>query len=139
MAAVSSATDTVGWTKTNTTDNDLQISDTLTIKAVEFNASFDADWGQKQSLSSTTSSDNTLSGSTSVTFNVDDGEVTQGYNMFPVLYNSNAGVLKFIHYVDIPTQGSTGGCSAGGNFWTRNYGGSPDPALNLPYRFIFSS
>jgi hypothetical protein len=139
MAAVSSATDTVGWTKTNTTDNDLQVSDTLKLNAVELNASYDADWGQKQSLSSTTSSNNTMSGSTSVTFNVDDGEVTQGYNIFPVLYNSNAGVLKFIHYVDIPTQASSGGCSAGGNFWTRNYGGAPDPALNLPFRFIFSS
>lgn len=139
FASVTQATDTVGTSKTNSWDNDTKVATKFKVGDFSGNASWEGDFGKKQSWSSTTSTDNQTSGSTSVIFNVDFGDDTQGYNMLPVVYNSDSGVLKFKQYVDIPTTTSTGDCVAGGKFWTDNYGGAPDPALNLPFRFSYVS
>jgi hypothetical protein len=139
LTGVTSSGDTVETSKTNSWDNDTQVGDTFKVGGSKISTSADADLGQQQSLSQSTASDNTTTGSTSVTFNVDAGENTNGYTIYPVFYNSNAGVLKFQQYVSIPTAASTGTCSEGGKWWTDNYGGAPDPALNLPFRFSFSS
>jgi hypothetical protein len=133
LANMTSDTDTLGWTKTNSWDNNLKISETLKLNALNANASFDADYGQKQSLSATTSTNDTLSGSTSITLNAAGGNGDQTYSITPVLYNSNAGILKFIDYVAIPTDPVVT------TFWTDNYGGEPDPAFNLPHRFAWAS
>ena len=139
MTGVTSSGDTVETSKTNSWDNDTQVGDTFKVGGTKISTSVDADLGGKQSLSQSTASDNTTTGSTSVTLNVDSGDGSKTYAIYPVFYNSTAGVLKFVHYVSIPTAGSTGMCSAGGKWWTDTYGGAPDPALNLPFRFSFSS
>jgi hypothetical protein len=139
MSGVTSSSDTLGWTKTNSWDSDMQISDTLSMEGIKATGTYDSDWGQKQSLSATASSANTMSGSASVTLNLGNGDATQDYNIFPVLYSSNAGVLKLIHFVNIPTAASHGSCITSGEpFWTKYYSGAPDPALNLPYRLMFA-
>ncbi|MBV9306263.1 MAG: hypothetical protein JOZ45_09000, partial [Acidobacteriaceae bacterium] len=140
MTGVTSSGDTVETSKTNSWDNDTQVGDTFKVGGAKISTSVDADLGGKQSLSQSTASDNTTSGSTSVTLNVDSGDGSKTYTIYPVFYNSNAGVLKFMHYVSIPTEDSnTGTCNAGAKWWTDNYGGAPDPALNLPFRFTFNT
>lgn len=138
MTGVNGSGDVVGWTKNNAWDNDTKVSNQFDIFGSNVKLAWDGDFGKKQSWSSTTSTTNESTGSQTVTLNVDDGDDNTSYNMFPLLYNTDAGVLKFMHYVEIPTLHSTGDCSAGGKFWTDAYGGAPDPALNLPFRFRFN-
>jgi hypothetical protein len=135
MTGVTSATDELDWTRTNSWDNDAQIGDQVKgdegIASFKASETFDLDLGGQQSWSQTTSSNNTLSGSQ--TFLLQQDQSTVPYTIAPFLYNSSAGVLKLSNYVDIPITGGSQSCST--NYWTQTYGGAPDPALNLPHRF----
>jgi hypothetical protein len=139
MAGVTTSTDTVATEKKNSWDNDMKVADSVDVEGSSISTSVDADLGQKQSLSSSTASSNTTTGSTSVTLNVDSQDSTYEYGIYPVFYNSSSGVLKFMHYVSIPTAGSSETACSENTWWTDNYGTYPDPALNLPNRFYFGS
>ncbi len=135
MTGVQDADSKVEWNKTNSWDNDTKISGTVGIGAVawglDLNLSLDLDFSQNQSWSETASSENTLTGSQSILFQQDQS--TEPYNVYPVVYNSTAGVFKFIYYVGLDVAGGSQTCET--NYWTQTYGGAPDPALNLPDRF----
>lgn len=139
LTGVTDAGQSIGTSKTNSWDNDTKVSTDFKLGIFGGNASYEGEFGQKQSWSSTKSSDSSTTGSTTITYNVDFADDSNNYRTFPVVYNSNAGVLKFIHYVEIPTTAETSICDSGANFWTDNYGGAPDLALNLPFRFNWVS
>lgn len=139
LTGVTDATSSLGWTSTNSWDNDTKIGDMVkvTTGATTWKAGVmvDFSFGQNNSWSNTTSSDNKLTGSQTFLYHIDQS--TQPYTVSPVLYDSAAGLLKLIDYVDIPTTGSSPGCAT--NYWTQVYGTAPDPALNLPNRFTWTS
>ena len=58
------------------------------------------------------------------------GDASRSYSFVPTFYVANDGALKATFSVDFPTRDSSGY-----GFWTRHYGGKPDPALNLPQKF----
>ena len=51
------------------------------------------------------------------------------YAVYPVLYATTEGTLKAAFAAEVPLIPA-------GNLWTRLYGSRPDPALNLPLRFV---
>ena len=84
-----------------------------------------ANWGQL------TTSDDSTSTSTGITVNSPQGDSEHGYPYYPIFYDTDAGALKVAFGVGDLTASSTGG-----GFWTDIYGQQPDPALNLPNRFV---
>lgn len=83
-------------------------------------------WGGSTVASSTNSA------SKGITVNVPSGNYNQAYSFVPAVYvSSGGGQLKVAHAAD-PL-----GSSAGQSWWTQQYGGKPDPALNLPNRFVW--
>jgi len=55
---------------------------------------------------------------------------SQSYEFFPTVYTTLDGTIKVAHAVDPLASKS------GKPFWAGIYGGKPDPALNLPLRFV---
>jgi hypothetical protein len=82
-------------------------------------------WGQL------TTNDNSTTGATGITINSPQGDSQFAYPYYPILYNTTAGGLKVSYGV-----GDLTASSAGSAFWGNNYAQHPDPALNLPNRFV---
>ncbi len=83
-----------------------------------------SDWGHLNT------SENSTTDSTGITINSPQGNSENSYPYYPIFYDTTSGALKVAYAVGGLDQQSTGT-----NFWVDNYGGAPDPALNLPYRF----
>jgi len=76
----------------------------------------------------------TNSASKGVTLNLPSGDSTKAYAFEPAFYvSSGGGMFKGAHAVD-PLWSSTGR-----DWWIKQYGNKPDPALNLPNRFIWNA
>lgn len=88
------------------------------------------------SWTSATISDNHTNGSTEIRLNTAVGSLdqagssAQSYFFYPVFYTTKDGTVKVAYSVD-PT-----GSNLGKLYWQSRFGGRPDPALNLPARFI---
>jgi len=74
--------------------------------------------------------DSTTNQTTGITLSRPSGDLTQGYAFYPVFYITRGGTVKTAHAVDVLAS------ATGKPFWQRTYSGKPDPALNLPQRFI---
>jgi hypothetical protein len=85
-------------------------------------------WGQNTSSTSTTTDE------TAITLNRVPGSVAEGYPFYPVIYNAKSGAIKLTYAV--PNPADPGGNPAGSQTFATLYGGLPDPALNLPHRFL---
>jgi hypothetical protein len=91
------------------------------------NASINASnsWGNLSS------SQNTTSESTGITLRKpDNGDITKAYPFAPLVYIARDGTFKVTHAV--------GELNFDDSWWQDTYGRKPDPALNLPNRFIKS-
>ena len=75
-------------------------------------------------------SDQTTNDSKGISLVKPSGNATQGYTFYPVFYITQDGTVKAIHAVNVL------GDSVGKSFWAGVYGAKPDPALNLPNRFV---
>ncbi len=80
-------------------------------------------WGGLSSSQTVNTSSDSLTIST-----VALGDTDQSYNFMPVAYFSGNGALKVNFYAGLPTNDQH-------NWWQKTYG-APDPALNLPGKFI---
>jgi len=60
--------------------------------------------------------------------------VAEGYPFYPVIYNAKGGAIKLTY--SVPNPADKGGNPAGYQTFATLYGGLPDPALNLPHRFL---
>jgi hypothetical protein len=96
---------------------------------VSASLSVDLNFNNSNSWSKTTTNGKTTNDINSVTLNVGGGETFYSYQFYPVIYTSQDGTLKSAFSVQIPPN----------SFWYQYYGQLPDPALNLPQRFGWSS
>ena len=85
-------------------------------------------WGENNSSTSTTTD------KTAITLNRVAGSVAEGYPFYPVIYNTKGGAIKLTY--SVPNPADQGGNPAGYQTFANLYGGLPDPALNLPERFL---
>jgi hypothetical protein len=85
-------------------------------------------WGGNETSSNTTTDE------TAITLNRAKGVSTQAYPFYPVLYNTKDGTMKMTYAV--PNPGDTRLNSLGASTYNEIYGRLPDPALNLPLRFV---
>ena len=90
----------------------------------EHNFNSNDSWGNAQTSDTTTTSD------TGIKIARSEIDASQAYEFFPTVYTTLDGTIKVAHAVD-PL-----GSAAGKPFWAGLYGGKPDPALNLPLRFV---
>jgi hypothetical protein len=90
----------------------------------EHNFNSNDSWGNAQTSDTTASSDIVITIANSAI------NSSQAYEFFPTLYTTLDGTIKVAHATE-PV-----GSNAGKLFWAGLYGGKPDPALNLPLRFV---
>lgn len=89
------------------------------------NASFNGNY----SWGNLTNNDNTTSQSTGITLNKPfNGDITKAYPFYPSVYIAKDGTFKVTHQV--------GNLNGTDSWWQSNFGRKPDPALNLPRRFV---
>jgi hypothetical protein len=84
-------------------------------------------WGGNNSATSTTNDQ------TAVEFNRSKGSRNTAYPFYPVVYNTKEGALKMAFAMPNPASPSSN--FAGFQTYATLYGGTADPALNLPYHF----
>jgi hypothetical protein len=95
--------------------------------SVAFNSNSDNSWGN------TTTSDSTSTSDTAITITRGAISSAQAYAIYPTVYTTLDGTIKVASAVD-PLKSA-----AGKSFWASLYGALPDPALNLPLRFVLSA
>ena len=88
-------------------------------------------WGGNDTSTSTTKDQ------TKVVLNRARGTPTWAYPFFPVVYNTKDGTLKMSFGMPNPANSSTN--QSGYQTYAGLYGALPDPALNLPLRFLSRS
>ena len=104
----------------------------FTIPLVGLGTEFTLNLHGSYSWGGNTTANSTNTESKGITINVPSGDMTKAYTFKPAVYvSSGEGQLKVAHAVD--PLGST----AGKEWWSQQYGSKPDPALNLPNRFIW--
>ncbi len=125
-------------------DSSHQLSDSLDIRiafkaeasfwgsGVEARADVQAETHRTESWGSAVTSDAETTATTKVVLNKIEGTHSYAYPFFPVLYTTLDGTLKMAFSVPNPADTSN---HAGGETYATLYGGKPDPALNLPFRF----
>jgi hypothetical protein len=91
---------------------------------VALNLSNENNWGN------TATSDATTTSSTGITITHSAINSSQAYAFYPTVYATQDGTIKVEHAAD-PL-----GSASGREFWSTIYGAGPDPALNLPLRFV---
>jgi hypothetical protein len=97
----------------------------------------DVEFHERSSWGDVTTTESTTDALTSITFTVPVGESAWAYEMYPLFYNTADGTMKVAFAVD---TGSTSDQEfSGKEFWDGHYGRQPDPALNLPHRFLAST
>ncbi len=103
-------------------------------KILETELGLDLDWSWHESDSTSTSSTstNTNSETRGITIHALAGmDANRMYSFKPVVYITEDGTFKLAHTVD-PL-----GNAQGAAWWLKTYGGRPDPALNLPTKFLY--
>jgi len=95
--------------------------------------SFALNLNSNDSWGNTTTSDVTSTSETAVTIAREAIGSTQGYAIYPTLYTTLDGTIKVAYAADPLASAS------GRSFWAGLYGALPDPALNLPLRFVLSA
>ena len=91
--------------------------------------SAEAEFHNSNSWGSSSSSNFKTTSGTGITLNRKGCSSITAYAYFPVLYQTTDGTIKATFAVD-PLQGE---------WWRDHYGQQPDLALNLPWRFYFST
>ena len=92
-------------------------------RSVNASLTGDVSWGNL------TTNDNTTSESTGITLSKPfNGDATRSYPFAPSVYVARDGTFKVTHTV--------GGLNGPDSWWQQIYGRKPDPALNLPRRFV---
>jgi hypothetical protein len=126
----------------NTVSYQHKISDSLDIKyaysaqvgdKIDFTkvaVSVGVNFSSSNSWGKASTSDSTTTAETGITINRYAISSANAYEFFPTLYTTLDGTIKLAHAVN-PL-----GSSSGQTFWARLYGAKPDPALNLPLRFV---
>src|SRR5208283_2360825 len=97
---------------------------------VEDKASYEHNFNSNDSWGNAQTSDTTTTSDTGIKITRSEINASQAYEFFPTVYTTRDGTIKVAHAVD--PKGSTAGMA----FWKGLYGGKPDPALNLPLRFV---
>ncbi len=90
-------------------------------------ASAEKSWGDL------TVTDNVTTHGQGITVTQPAGVSTYAYGYEPIFYNTKAGTLK-VGFATDPLASDIGKI-----FWRSYYSGKPDPALNLPFRFVNTS
>lgn len=102
-------------------------------ESLELSFGVDLGFNNSNSWSSASDATNTTSETEGITLNLPSGPAQQAYDFSTALYNTPDGTLKAAHGVDVAGDGSS-------SFWLNTnpggYGSLPDPALNLPNRFL---
>ncbi len=97
----------------------------------EVRTSGSVEFSNNSSWSNTKTSDTTTTTETTATLNRKAGNSSQAYQFYPLVYITKDGTFKMSFDVNNPASTSNSGSS----YWSAIYGHTPDPALNLPYRF----
>ncbi len=96
--------------------------------SLDLNAHGGTNWGNA------TITDNHTNGSTEIKLNKPVGGFppsgNASYDFSPVFYTAKDGTVKVAYSVDLT------GSNAGKTWWQAHFGGRPDPALNLPNRYL---
>jgi len=101
--------------------------------STSFEFSAEAEFHNSNSWGDSSSSNYKTTSGTGITLNRKGCSSTNAYAYFPVLYQTTDGTIKATFAVD--PLGSQGGRQ----WWIDHYGQQPDLALNLPWRFYFST
>jgi hypothetical protein len=88
-------------------------------------------WGGAETSTETTRDE------TAVTLNRAAGTSTATYPFYPVVYNTQDGTMKMSFAVPNPANSISN--PVGYSIYANQYGGLPDPAVNLPLRFLSKS
>jgi hypothetical protein len=97
----------------------------------------DLEFHGKSSWGDVSTTESTTNALTSITFTVPAGDSAQAYELYPIFYNTVDGTMKVAFAVD--TGSTRTEAFSGKDFWDGHYGTQPDPALNLPQRFLGST
>jgi hypothetical protein len=90
----------------------------------------DGYYDSQTTTSNATGSQTTTTESQSITINSQlVGNADQAYNFYPIMYVATGGALKVAHAAGTFADATSAG------FWSTTYA-QPDPALNLPRRFV---
>jgi hypothetical protein len=126
--------DTVSYQHKLSTSYDVKLSYSAQVKAgvvkgatsysVGLNLNAAGSWGN------TSTSDSTTTSAVGIAISRSAISSAHAYAFFPTLYTTLDGTIKVAEAAD-PL-----GSSAGRSFWAGLYGAKPDPALNLPLRFV---
>ncbi len=100
----------------------------------EVRASGSLEFSNNSSWANTQTSDTTTTTETSVALNKAAGDHSQAYSFNPLVYITRDGTFKMSFAAPNPSVSGSGA-----NFWASTFGHSPDPALNLSYRFTPTS
>ncbi len=121
-------------TSTNSQDVKVGVKAKGHYKVVEAELGLDLDWSWHESDSTSTSSTstNTNSQTRGITVHALAGmDANRMYSFKPIVYITQDGTFKLAHTVD-PL-----GSAQGAAWWLKTYAGRPDPALNLPTKFLY--
>jgi hypothetical protein len=110
---------------------DVSVGATVKIASVmKVSAEADVEFHGGTSWGKLTTEDSETNETRGVTLHTCSGESIKAYSYYPVLYITKDGAAKLTYAVN-PT-----GSALGRDWWLRTYGSGPDPALNLPERFV---
>lgn len=93
-------------------------------------ASVDVNFSSNNSWGNTSTSDSTTTSTTGIKISRAAISSVEAYEFFPTVYTTLDGTVKVAQAVD-PLASASGRA-----FWSTLYGAKPDPALNLPLRFV---
>jgi hypothetical protein len=110
---------------------DFKTTHRFKVKKIDLAVSFDIEMHGNISWGETTITESTTSKLTSIYLHVPTGNSSEAYEFYPIFYNTTAGTMKVAFAVDMAG-------TSGEDFWNDHYGQQPDPALNLPHRFVAS-
>ncbi len=126
----------VSYKTTSTDSQDVKVGVKATghYRILEGEVGLDTDWSWHESDSTSTSSTstNTNSQTRGITVHAKAGmDANKMYSFKPIVYITKDGTFKLAHTVD-PL-----GSAQGAAWWLKTYSGRPDPALNLPTKFLY--
>ncbi len=121
------------YNKTLSESEDIKIGMEAKVSTSDVNLEATLSFNNSNSWGGSTTEDSTNSESKGITINVPAGDKSKAYSFMSAVYvSSGGGQLKVAHTAD-PL-----GSDSGKQWWKNQYGGKPDPALNLPNRFQYN-
>ena len=124
----------VGYEKKLGTSLDIKASFSAEVGflGAQVGGSYALNTNSSNSWGNTTTSDATSTSETAITIARDAINSTQAYAIYPTFYTTLDGTIKVSYAADPLNDAS------GKSFWAGLYGALPDPALNLPLRFVLN-